>query len=157
MTQIKQYNKEELREMLPEAFKRYHERPTLLVLSDTNIFADDPGGRSLAVKHSHKFHARIFRFQNPEYAEGRQEQAFGVIEDVEEEEATPGATKASAKATPKKTGTSKLPPEKEEEEEEGDIAENLAQQVKADEKAAEAKKTATTVRKSGTAGVKAKK
>ncbi|EAY28352.1 hypothetical protein [Microscilla marina] len=150
MTQITQYNKEELREILPEAFQRYRDQPTLLVLSDTNIFADDPGGRSLAVKHSHKFHTRIFRFQNPEYAEGRQEQAFGVIEDVEEEEATPGAKKTSAKATAKKVAEDNL-------EDKDDISANLTEQVKTEEKAAEAKKAATTVRKSGTAGVKAKK
>ncbi|EAY24695.1 hypothetical protein [Microscilla marina] len=152
MTQIKQYNKEELREMLPEAFQRYRDQATLLVLSDTNIFADDPGGRSLAVKHSHKFHARIFRFQNPEYAEGRQEQAFGVIEDVEEE-ATLGAKKASAKATAKKVVESEPIVEADKD----DISANLTEQVKAEEKAAEAKKATTTVRKSGTAGVKAKK
>ncbi|WP_299466806.1 hypothetical protein, partial [uncultured Microscilla sp.] len=132
MTQIKQYNKEELRAMLPEAFQRYRDQATLLVLSDTNIFADDPGGRSLAVKHSHKFHARIFRFQNPEYAEGRQEQAFGVIEDVDEEE-TPGAKKTSAKAAAKKVVEGDL-------EDKDDISANLTEQVKAEEKAAEAKK-----------------
>ncbi|EAY29851.1 hypothetical protein [Microscilla marina] len=150
MTQIKQYNKEELREMLPEAFQRYRDQPTLLVLSDTNIFADDPGGRSLAVKHSHKFHARIFRFQNPEYAEGRQEQAFGVIEDVEEEDTPPKVGKPLAKATAKKVVEGDF-------EDKDDISANLTEQVKAEEKAAEAKKATTTVRKSGTAGVKAKK
>ncbi|EAY24470.1 hypothetical protein [Microscilla marina] len=156
MTQIKQYNKEELRAILPEAFQRYRDQATLLVLSDTNIFADDPGGQSLAVKHSHKFHTRIFRFQNPEYAEGRQEQAFGVIEDVEEEEATPKVGKTSAKATAKKVVESE-PIVEDNVEDKDDISANLTKQVKAEEKAAEAKKAATTVRKSGTAGVKAKK
>lgn len=151
MVQIKQYNKEELREMLPEAFKRYREHPTLLVLSDTNIFADDPSGRSLAVKHSTKFHCRIFRFQNPEYAEGSQEHSYGEIEDVEEE--APKAKKSSAKATAKKT----VEPEPVTENDEDDISANLTEQVKTEEKAAEAKKAATAVRKSGTTGVKAKK
>lgn len=151
MTQIKQYNKEELREMLPEAFKRYREHPTLLVLSDTNIFADDPSGQSLAVKHSQKFHCRIFRFQNPEYAEGSQEHSYGEIEDVEEE--APKVKKPSAKATTKKT----VEPEPVTEDDEDDISANLTEQVKTEEKAIEAKKAATAVRKSGTTGVKAKK
>lgn len=136
--------------MLPEAFKRYREHPTLLVLSDTNIFADDPSGQSLAVKHSQKFHCHIFRFQNPEYAEGNLEQhSYGVIEDVEEE--APKAKKPSAKATEKK----EVEPEPVTDED--DISANLAEQVKAEEKAAEAKKASSSTTKSGTTGVKAKK
>ena len=72
-----------LRGMLDSIFRQHSDKPSLLVLSDTNVFVDDKSGETLAVKHAQKFNASIFRFQNPFYAEGDHASAI-LIEDVDE-------------------------------------------------------------------------
>ena len=143
MIKTKHHTKKELRGMLDAVFAQHRDKATLLVLSDTNIFPDDKRGESLAVKHAQKFNTNIYRFSNPKYAEGSDAQGIGLIEDVSDQdlEDEPPAKPPKAKATPR---------------DEGDLTEQLAQKVEAEEKEAEAKKTGTIAGKK-TAGVKAKR
>lgn len=141
----KYYSKQELRGTLDTVFAQHRDKPALLVLSDGNIFTNDKVGESLAVKHARKFNTNIYRFANPLYAEGSNEQGVGLIEDVSDEDLREAPKPKVVKATVK-------PPD-----DDDDLTEQLAQKVEAQEKEAEAKKTGTTATGRKAAGVKAKR
>ncbi len=128
----KHYSKQELRGTLDTVFAQHRDKSALLVLSDGNIFTNDKVGESLAVKHSRKFNASIYRFVNPLYAEGSDAQGVGLIEDVSDEDLRQAPKPKPAKAV--------KPPN-----DDDDLTEQLAQKVEEEEKVAEAEKTGTTV------------
>ena len=129
--------------MLESVFLQHPEQATFLVLSDTNVFFDDPGGRKLATEHASKFNLRIFRFNNPVFAEGDQANA-AIIEDGDEED---GGTQPPT--------TTAKPEQKKEKEKEGEVTSEVSAQAAAEQKKAAAAKV-TTNSKSTAGGVKAK-
>jgi len=139
----KEYSKKELGSMLEGIFLQHPDQATFLILSDTNVFFDDPGGRKLATEHASKFNLRIFRFSNPVFAEGDQANA-AIIEEGDEDEES-GGEKAPVTATTK--------PEKE-----GEVTSEVSAQAAAEQKKAAATKASTKVTGSKTTsgGVKAK-
>jgi len=129
--------------MLESVFLQHPDQATFLILSDTNVFFDDPGGRKLATEHASKFNLRIFRFSNPVFAEGDQANA-AIIEEGDEED---GGTQPPST----KTAGSKN-------EEEGEVTSEVSAQAAAEQKKAAATKASTKVtgNKTTTGGVKAK-
>ena len=125
--------------MLESVFLQHPEQATFLILSDTNVFFDDPGGRKLATEHASKFNVRIFRFNNPVFAEGDQANV-AIIEDGDEEDIP----------TTKATGSKN--------EEEGEVTSAVASESANEQKKAETAKASTkaTGSKTTTGGVKAK-
>lgn len=137
--------------MLQSVFAQHPDQPTFLILTDSNVFFDDAGGRKLATEHAHRFNLRIFRFSNPYYAEGDHANAT-LIEDGDGEEDT--AVNVKEAVASQKKQASKQPKE-------GEVTSEVATQVADERKKEEATKAATKVTggstKSGTSGVKARK
>jgi len=131
--------------MLEGVFLQHPEQATFLILSDTNVFFDDPGGRKLATEHASKFNARIFRFNNPVFAEGDQANT-AIIEDGDEEA---GGTQPPL-PTNTTTGSKS--------EEEGEVTSAVASESANEQKKAETAKASakTTSSKTTSGGVKAK-
>lgn len=129
--------------MLEGVFLQYPDQATFLILSDTNVFFDDPGGRKLATEHASKFNLRIYRFSNPVFAEGDQANA-AIIEDGDEDgSGTQPSTYATAKP---------------EQEKEGEVTSEVASESATEQKKVAATKasTKTTSSKTTSGGVKAK-
>jgi len=131
--------------MLESVFLQHPDQATFLILSDTNVFFDDPGGRKLATEHASKFNLRIFRFSNPVFAEGDQANA-AIIEEGDEDE----SEQASVTATTRQKQS--------EQEKEGEVTSEVSAQAAAEQKKAAATKASTKVtgNKTTTGGVKAK-
>ena len=143
----KEYSKKELGQMLESVFLQHPEQATFLILSDTNVFFDDPGGRKLATEHASKFNLRIFRFSNPVFAEGDQANA-AIIEEGDEDEGGSG--------TQPPTYTTAKP--EQEKEKEGEVTSEVSAQAAAEQKKVAATKASakTTSSKTTSGGVKAK-
>lgn len=129
--------------MLESVFLQHPDQATFLILSDTNVFFDDPGGRKLATEHASKFNLRIFRFNNPVFAEGDQTNT-AIIEEGDEERSNERAST---------TATTKLKQEKE-----GEVTSQIASESASEQKKAETAKanTKATGSKTSAGGVKAK-
>mgnify|MGYP007016255292 FL=1 len=129
--------------MLESVFLQHPDQATFLILSDTNVFFDDPGGRKLATEHASKFNLRIFRFNNPEFAEGDQTNT-AIIEEGDEERSNE-RTSTAATTKPKQ-------------EKEGEVTSQIASESASEQKKAETAKVNTKAASSKTSagGVKAK-
>ena len=131
--------------MLESVFLQHPDQATFLILSDTNVFFDDPGGRKLATEHASKFNVRIFRFSNPVFAESDQANA-AIIEDGDED----------GNGTQPPTYTTAKP--EQEKEKEGEVTSEVSAQAAAEQKKVAATKASakTTSSKTTSGGVKAK-